>query len=149
MLSKLKLKIKVSRKMAYEGTGMRWWPLYWTSGNRPENGYKLARLFDLDFLDRWHFQILMAHYPEGAKQELHRDRFKNMDIYRAVLVLKKSGTGGDLVGDRIIKLGRLYLMRPDLNQHEVTEVKDGERYSLLFSLYKRQLSDVEIEEIED
>ena len=146
-LQKFKIAVQVGRKMAYEGLANRYWPLAWQDGNRTKEGkYKLTGIFDFQLLDRIHFQGLLAHYPEGACQPPHVDELKKYHIYRMVVVLKK-GEGGELVGGRVHKFGRLYFMRPDLYQHEVTPVTKGERISLLLSFYKRKMHDICIEEV--
>lgn len=148
MLERLRVKMNAVRKLAYEGQPMTYWPLVWIKGKRTDEGdYRLAGLADLVLLDRWHFQAVLAHYPTGASQPPHVDNLKTSDIYRCVIVLKK-GEGGELVGSKIFKLGRLYLLRPDKHQHEVTPVTKGERLSLLLSLYKTRTQDVKVERVD-
>ena len=130
--------------MAYRGITTNFWPIFWSYGNHSE--YKTSRLLDINVQDRWWLQILLAHYPDGTCVPPHTDALKNRDVYRMVLVLRHTGSGGDVVGPKIFKLGRrLYLLRPDLYKHELTPVVGGERISLLITFYVRQTVQPEIQ----
>ena len=55
-------------------------------------------------------------------------------MYRLNIEIKRPKKGGKFVGNTIWSLGRIYYFRPDVEQHHVTKVEDGEL--LVFSICK-------------
>ncbi|SFR43985.1 hypothetical protein SAMN04488073_1264 [Marinobacter gudaonensis] len=80
--------------------------------------------------------IYLVHYPEGHRVVPHIDMVAHGRLYKLNLVLKQPRSGGQFICERNIfnLIGRAYLFRPDLYQHQVSRIEKGNRWLLSFAL---------------
>lgn len=97
---------------------------------RHDTGY---RAFTLAFSKTFNFDCYLIKYAKGASIPKHRDVVSDSNHYRLNIELWKAENGGEFRCKTIWSLfGRVHFFRPDLEEHEVTEVKRGVRYVLSF-----------------
>lgn len=103
----------------------------WQKG-RQGSGYDKMLLAINNFL--LPFDCYLIKYPVGSFIPKHTDPVdKSKRHYRLNVVVKPSSGGGDFVCKNcIINTKYIKFFRPDLNEHEVTEIKGSARY--VFSL---------------
>jgi len=70
-------------------------------------------------------------YYDGASLGIHKDPIEQGRHFRLNIVVKKPKSGGKFTGNYIFKLGRVMLLRPDIDSHGVTKCH-GERIVLSF-----------------
>jgi hypothetical protein len=100
----------------------------WQKGRQLSGYDKMLLLWGLLPLP---FDIYLIRYRVGSYIKPHVDQVKSGRHFRLNVILKQSKEGGDFVCDNcIINTKRIKLFRPDLNEHSVTEVKQGNRYIL-------------------
>ena len=105
--------------------------LTWTNG-RQNSGY---RAFTLIYSERFNLDCYILEYKVGSKIPIHRDTVIDSDHYRLNWEFWKAKIGGEFRGKTIWSLfDRVHFFRPDLEEHEVTEIKRGVRY--VFSIGK-------------
>ena len=80
--------------------------------------------------------ICLINVKEGIAIPPHRDACPvDGKMYRFNFEIKRPKKGGRLIGNTLWSLGkRMYMFRPDIELHEVTEVEEGEL--LIFSICK-------------
>ena len=84
------------------------------------------------------FDIYLIRYRVGSYIKPHIDQVEKGKHYRLNIVLKQSEIGGEFVcNDCIINTKRIKLFRPDVNEHSVTELKEGSRYILSIGWIKK------------
>ena len=94
----------------------------WEAG-RQGTGYEKLTLFRVgDRLDAY-----LIHYPEGSHIPPHIDPVPGRKHFRLNLELWRARRGGEFVGRTVARLGRLMLIRPDRDEHEVTKIESGKR----------------------
>jgi hypothetical protein len=104
--------------------------LPWESG-RQRSGYQKLKLWSFGFSDCY-----LLKYPQGSKIPPHVDAVDGRKHYRLNIVLKRARKGGRFICSRLLfKLGgRVYLFRPDVEKHSITEILEGSRYVLSFGV---------------
>ena len=77
------------------------------------------------------FDMYILKFPKGCKIPKHTDKVKVGRHFRLNFILKQAKKGGVfLCAQPIFESSRIKLFRPDITPHEVTEVKQGNRYLL-------------------
>jgi len=77
------------------------------------------------------FDLYLLRFPEGCEVPPHRDIIKAGKHYRLNIVLKQAKNGGEfLCSEPIYASKRIKLFRPDVCEHAVTRVNEGNRYLL-------------------
>lgn len=77
------------------------------------------------------FDIYLIKYPKGAFIPAHIDPVSDKKHFRLNMVLKKAKKGGEFIcKDPIYNSSRIKLFRPDISEHSVTLVEEGNRYLL-------------------
>jgi hypothetical protein len=105
--------------------------LKWVSG-RQGSGYRTmffiySKLLKLD--------CCIINIKEGIGIPPHKDVCPvGGRMYRFNFEIKKPKKGGNFVGNTLWRFGRMYYFRPDIEEHQVTTVEDGEL--LIFSICK-------------
>ena len=107
--------------------------LQWKTG-RQESGYQKMLLATLPWPIPFDFYLL--HYKEGSSVDWHKDPSKDgFEHHRINLVVWKSKAGGAFLqrkGVVVINEGRLNKFRPDITEHAVEKIIQGQRYVLSF-----------------
>lgn len=87
------------------------------------------------FQSRW-LSIYLVRYSKGHRIVPHVDMVAEGRLYKLNCVLVKPGAGGEFFCEKNIfnLFGRLVLFRPDLYQHEVSMIEQGNRWLLSFAL---------------
>lgn len=99
----------------------------WVEG-RQKTGY-----FIHTFFSSWKFKCDMhiIKYPKGSHIPAHTDPCDDKyNHYRLNIILKRARGGGRLILDKFYIRSRFVFFRPDVTEHEVTEVRNGTRYVL-------------------
>lgn len=79
------------------------------------------------------FDIYLLKYPEGAEIPAHTDKVTVGEHYRLNIILKNAKKGGIfVVKNCIFETKRLKFFRPDVSEHSVTKIEQGQR--IVFSL---------------
>lgn len=86
----------------------------------------------------WRFRrvggdVYLLRFPPGGSAHWHYDRIENGRHYRLNIELRKPRVGGFETRERVFRLGRLAVFRPDRVLHRVSAVSD-ERLVLSFGL---------------
>jgi len=77
------------------------------------------------------FDTYLLRFPEGSKILPHTDKVKWGKHYRLNIVLKNAEEGGEFeCQNPIFETKRIKFFRPDICQHQVSEVVKGNRYLL-------------------
>jgi hypothetical protein len=77
------------------------------------------------------FDSYILRYPDGTEIPPHTDPVKERKHFRLNIVLKQSSTGGEFLCENpIFSTSRIKFFRPDLCEHQVTQVRGGSRYVL-------------------
>jgi len=98
----------------------------WEEG-RQGKGYKRWCIFSSPNLE---VDCYLLYMPTGSKVPPHTDPVTDRDHYRVNVILRQPESGGEFLGNAIIKGQRLIYFRPDQVKHEVREVKEGYRLVL-------------------
>jgi hypothetical protein len=97
---------------------------------RIRSGYEKLEIYAFS-----NFDCYIIRLKEKAYIPNHRDFIPNKNHFRVNIVLKKAEVGGLFVCDEGYSiLDRIFLFRPDVSEHSVTEVVSGTRYVLSFGL---------------
>ncbi len=104
--------------------------LNWIEG-RQGTSYLNCKLLESK---KWFFfDLYLIKFPVGSHIPLHRDGVDFGKHYRANFILWPAKLGGKFSCEKcIIDLPFVKFFRPDLYEHEVTEIKQGTRYVLSF-----------------
>lgn len=87
------------------------------------------------YSERLKADCYLIHYPQGASIPPHKDKVKDGNMYRLNIEIWKSKRGGKFRCNNVFSLfNRIYLFRPDIEKHSVTEVEEGSRW--VFSIGK-------------
>ena len=102
----------------------------WRSG-RQETGYHKMLLLWSKFPVP--FDIYILKYPLNSEIKPHVDKVKGGKHFRLNIILKNAKKGGVFnVNHCIFETKRIKFFRPDLSEHSVTKITEGNR--ILFSL---------------
>lgn len=97
------------------------------------SGYYFGRLFQFS-ISRYLIDLRIIRYKTKGMVGTHLDPVeKGYKHYRFNYILKRAKKGGDFYisdGEPIFKLWRFVLFRPDIFSHGVTQVLQGERWTL-------------------
>jgi hypothetical protein len=96
----------------------------------------VAKVRNRVLLQSRRLSIYLVHYGRGHRIMPHLDMVTEGRLYKLNCLLVKPRRGGEFSCERSIfnLLGRLVLFRPDLYQHEVSRIEDGNRWLLSFAL---------------
>jgi hypothetical protein len=99
---------------------------HWDNG-RQKSGYdKMLLCFALY---PFKFDVYLLRFPTGSKIPPHIDQVKNGKHFRLNIILKNAKNGGKFIcKDPIFETKRIKLFRPDISEHQVTEIIGGNRY---------------------
>jgi hypothetical protein len=101
----------------------------WKLG-RQNSGYFKFTFFQFSFAD-----CHLLKYPTGSEIKPHVDEVDGKKHYRLNIVLRKAKVGGVFSCEKsIINFPRVKLFRPDLYEHSVSKIEDGERLVLSFGV---------------
>ena len=83
-----------------------------------------------------YLNVYLVRYPQGHKVGPHVDMVSAGRLYKLNWVLIKPRAGGEFICDKNLfnLFGRVYLFRPDLHQHRVSRIEQGNRWLLSFAL---------------
>lgn len=99
---------------------------------RHKTGYLKRKLFEFT-LGTWGFDGYLLRYPEGAYIPTHTDPVEGRHHTRLNIELRKAQEGGVFhANGPVFRLPRITLFRPDVVEHEVTEITHGMRLVLSF-----------------
>jgi hypothetical protein len=116
----------------------------WNRGNR-DTGYRLLNVCEV-FLGELGVKVLVGRYPEGSSQPPHTDQVSDHNLYRVALTLKKAKKGGEWVAPWAnLKIGDRVLVFDPSTKHELTEIEEGTRWSVLVTFFTPKTK-TEIEE---
>ncbi|MBU2894865.1 2OG-Fe(II) oxygenase [Colwellia sp. D2M02] len=77
------------------------------------------------------FDTYLLKFPEGSEIAPHTDKVESGKHYRLNIVLKSAKLGGDFqCSPPIFTNNRIKLFRPDVSEHQVSKVIQGNRYIL-------------------
>lgn len=96
----------------------------WQPG-RQGSGYEKMILCRFLFFD-----LYLLRYPTGSYIDKHIDPVPRWRHFRLNFVLKKAEGGDFVCPDAFLNSGRIKFFRPDIQEHSVSEVKQGVRYVL-------------------
>ncbi len=100
----------------------------WERG-RQQSGYDKMLLFGTLWPVKCDTYLLK--FPEGSEIKPHTDPVRTGRHYRLNIVLKNAKEGGDFICQNpIYESKRIKLFRPDLCQHQVSKIIQGNRYLL-------------------
>lgn len=104
---------------------------------RQGTGYEKLTLWSLQRLKT---DAYIIKYPEGSSIPPHTDPVDGNKHYRLNLVLKKARVGGLFSCSKpLLAVGqRLFLFRPDEQEHQVSEIEKGSRWVLSVGLAVRK-----------
>ena len=103
----------------------------WTEG-RQNSGYRAFTLLYSEYLK---MDCYIIHYPTGSSIPPHIDPMVNGKMYRLNIEIWKPKSGGIFHSKTLLNIfNRAYLFRPDVEEHYVTEITEGNRW--LFSIGK-------------
>lgn len=75
------------------------------------------------------FDTYLIRFPKGSEIAPHTDVVQSGKHYRLNIVLKKAKVGGEFIcSNPIFETKRIKLFRPDVSEHQVTKVEEGNRY---------------------
>lgn len=79
----------------------------------------------------------LVTYPQGHKVLHHHDPMGSGRYFKFNVVLKKARKGGEFSADKLIinLFNRVFLFRPDLYSHSVTQIEQGERTLLSLAIH--------------
>jgi len=99
---------------------------------RHDTGY---RAFTLIYSKFFKLDCYLIHYNKGSSIPPHRDPVKTGDMYRFNIEFWRAKKGGVFHSKTIFTLfNRIFFFRPDLEEHYVTEIEEGNRW--VFSIGK-------------
>ena len=102
----------------------------WIEGKKGE-GYLKLLLVLAKFPVPWDLHFLKM--PEGSSIEPHVDPYPSHKMYRINFVLQEPEEGGQFVcPEAMIDWRRIKFFRPDIMEHSVQRVDEGERFVLSF-----------------
>ncbi len=80
--------------------------------------------------------IYLVHYQQGHRISPHLDMVSSGRLYKLNCVLVRPRKGGDFRCEKNLcnLFGRVVLFRPDLHEHEVSRIEQGQRWLLSFAL---------------
>lgn len=80
--------------------------------------------------------IYLVRYSAGHRILPHVDMVSEGQLYKLNCVLVKPRVGGEFVCEKTMLnlFGRLIIFRPDLHQHQVSKIQQGNRWLLSFAL---------------
>ena len=100
----------------------------WQSG-RQNSGYLKMLLLTLKWPIK--FDLYLLKFPEGSKVLAHKDEVGKGKHYRINLIVKQAQEGGTFKCENpIYESSRIKFFRPDIDIHEVSEIRKGSRYLL-------------------
>jgi hypothetical protein len=77
------------------------------------------------------FDVYLLKFPQGSEISPHVDKVNIGLHYRLNIVLKNADVGGEFIcSNPIFESNRIKLFRPDINEHQVSKIKKGNRYLL-------------------
>ncbi|SEA41965.1 hypothetical protein [Microbulbifer marinus] len=77
------------------------------------------------------FDCYLLRFPQGCEVPPHMDSVTSGKHYRLNIVLRKAKKGGQFVcAAPIYQSSRVKFFRPDICEHSVTKVEQGNRYLL-------------------
>lgn len=98
----------------------------WEEG-RQKSGYLKNKIFSLSFLGIG-FDCYLIKYPKNSAVEKHTDKVDSKKHYRLNYVYKHSDLGGlFILNGRVCRHQSLIFFRPDVDEHAVTKIVEGER----------------------
>lgn len=100
---------------------------------RQGSGYEKLKLWSIEKLKT---DAYIIKYPEGSSITPHTDPVDGNKHYRLNLVLKRARVGGLFrCSMPILAVGqRLFVFRPDEQEHEVSTIEEGSRWVLSLGL---------------
>ncbi|WDE12740.1 2OG-Fe(II) oxygenase [Thalassomonas haliotis] len=77
------------------------------------------------------FDVYLLKFPSGSEIAPHKDTVDSGKHYRLNIVLKAAKLGGEFIcRDAIFQCQRIKFFRPDIAEHQVSQVVAGSRYLL-------------------
>ncbi|MCF2829585.1 MULTISPECIES: 2OG-Fe(II) oxygenase [unclassified Pseudoalteromonas] len=77
------------------------------------------------------FDTYLLRFPKGSEIKPHTDTVKSGKHYRLNIVLRSARVGGEFIcSNPIFETKRIKFFRPDISEHQVTKVQEGNRYLL-------------------
>lgn len=93
---------------------------------RQNTGYQKLCLINF-----WFFDMYLLKYPTGSSIPKHTDPVPGKRHWRLNYELRKARRGGNFnCSGNYFRLGRLYVFRSDILQHEVSTIQEGSRLVL-------------------
>lgn len=103
---------------------------------RQGTGYEICRLYKVCWFNHF-FDSYLIRFKESTYLPPHRDIVWDYDHFRMNIILKKPKWGGEFICDKVWSwLDRVYIFRPDKEEHSVKEVIKGTRIVLSFGFAK-------------
>lgn len=115
---------------------MLWKQLFrWQSG-RQQSGYDKMLLCGCVWPIK--FDGYLLRFPSGSEIAPHKDTVTSGKHYRLNIVLKEASKGGEFLCDTpLFETKRIKFFRPDISQHQVTQIVCGTRYVLSIGWIKK------------
>jgi len=104
----------------------------WNQG-RQGTGYYKCTVYSFSFLGIG-LDCHLLKYPKGSFIPPHTDDIDKKHHKRLNVLLRHASVGGIFKKCGIEQTGRIHYFRPDIEEHEVTEIKKGERLVLSFGM---------------
>jgi len=106
----------------------------WQKG-RQQSGYDKMLLATTTWPIPFDFYLLK--FDTGSLISPHTDKVSEGRHYRINIILRKAKRGGEFICKTpIFETSRFKFFRPDVSEHEVTEITAGRRYVLSFGWIK-------------
>ncbi|MFS1704285.1 2OG-Fe(II) oxygenase [Alteromonas sp. AMM-1] len=84
------------------------------------------------------FDLYLLKFPQGSEIPPHTDKVQSGKHYRLNIVLQQAKAGGEFVcATPIYCSASIKLFRPDICEHAVTKVLEGNRYLLSIGWVRR------------
>lgn len=84
------------------------------------------------------FDMYLLKFPVGSEIPPHTDTLREGKHYRLNFVLKQAREGEVfLCNSPIFETNRVKLFRPDITEHEVSKIRQGNRYVLSIGWVRR------------
>jgi len=100
----------------------------WEKG-RQASGYEKLTFFSVNFPIPWDCHLI--RFPTESYIPAHVDGVVEGRHFRLNIILKKPQEGGEFIcEDTIINWSRIKLFRPDIAEHSVSRITDGNRLVL-------------------
>lgn len=104
----------------------------WEQG-RQDSGYLKKRIYSV-LIFGIGLDCYLIKYPKGANIKSHVDAVDGKKHKRLNIILKQSKIGGQFIKNGKLQTGRIHYFRPDIDEHSVSEIREGTRIVLSFGI---------------